>query len=246
MSKQVYRFQAVLLFECMNVEFTKLFLRSDDLIGMASQRFGANYGSLRSRIPLILMTLSVFMGFLGLFFFTNTERSPIFYFANSLMHIPILFGWVILTFKNKLERRIHPFWTPYSLFMICFVATTAVVTSLHADGVSGFLALSETFWYALAYGSLFAFYKLESVEPLWYFMAFLAVFWTLQTVMLTAQALGIQWTMKGPPTFQSYFIYSNDFWDTWGWFISDMILDVPMTIVPLYFIIKGIKNRLKA
>jgi hypothetical protein len=129
--------------------------------------------------------------------------------------------------------------------MIVFVATTVVVTSLHADGVSGFLTLSETFWYALAYGSLFAFYKLESAQPLWYFMFFLSVFWTLQTVMLTAQAFGLQWMMEGPPTFQSYFMYSNDFWDTWGWFISDMILDVPMAIVPLYYIIKGIKIKLK-
>jgi hypothetical protein len=185
------------------------------------------------------------MGFLGLFFLTHTERPLLFYFANGLMHIPMLLGWIILTFKNKLERRLHPFWTPYSLFMIVFVATTVLFTSLQHQGVLGFLTLSETFWYALAYGILFAFYKLESANPLWYFMFFLAVFWSLQTVMLTAQAFGLQWTMVGPPTFQSYFIYSNNFWDTWGWFISDMILDVPMAIVPLYYIIKGIKIKLK-
>jgi len=212
---------------------------------MASQRVPSAHVSLRGRIPLILMTLSVFMGFLGLFFFTNTERPLIFYFANGLMHIPLLCGWVILTSKNKLDRRIHPFWTPYSLFMIVFVATTVLFTSLQHQGVLGLLTLSETFWYALAYGSLFAFYKLESAEPLWYFMFFLAVFWTLQTVMLTAQALGIPWTMEGPPTLQSYFMYSDDFWDTWGWFISDMLLDVPMAIVPLYYILKGVKTKLK-
>jgi hypothetical protein len=192
-----------------------------------------------------MMTVFVFMGFLGLFFLTHTERPLIFYFANGLMHIPLVFGWIILTFKNKLERRIHPFWTPYSLFMIVFVTATVLFTSLQHQGFLGFLTLSETFWYALAYGSLFAFYKLESANPLWYFMFFLAVFWNLQTVMLTAQAFGLQWTMEGPPTLQSYFIYSNDFWDTWGWFISDMLLDVPMAIVPFYYIIKGIKIKLK-
>jgi hypothetical protein len=212
---------------------------------MASQRVPSKHVSVRGRIPLILMTVFVFMGFLGLFFLTHTERPLIFYLANGLMHIPLVFGWIIITFKNKLQRRIHPFWTPYSLFMIVFVATTVLFTSLQHQGVLGLLTLSETFWYALAYGILFAFYKLESANPLWYFMFFLAVFWTLQTVMLTAQALGIQWTMEGPPTFQSYFMYSNNFWDTWGWFISDMILDVPMAIVPIYYIIKGVKTKLK-
>ena len=212
---------------------------------MAAQCVPSKHVSVRGRIPLILMTLSVFMGFLGLFFLTRTERPLIFYFANGLMHIPMLFGWIIIAFKNKLERRLHPFWTPYSLFMIVFVATTVLFTSLQHQGVLGFLSLSETFWYALAYGSLFAFYKLESAKPLWYFMFFLAVFWNLQTVMLTAQALGIQWTMEGPPTFQSYFMYSNNFWDTWGWFISDMILDVPMAIVSMYYILKGVKIKLK-
>jgi hypothetical protein len=70
---------------------------------MTSQRVPSKHVSLRGRIPLILMTLSVFMGFLGLFFLTHTERPLIFYFANGLMHIPLLCGWVILTFKNKLE-----------------------------------------------------------------------------------------------------------------------------------------------
>jgi len=212
---------------------------------MANQRITANYVSLSDRIPLILMTLSVFMGFLGLFFFNNTERPMIFYIANGLMHIPLVFGWIYLNFRNKLERRLHPFWTPYSLVMIFFIATTVFFTALQSHGALGFLTLSETFWYALAYGSLFAFYKLESANPLWYFMFFIAVFWNLQTIMLTAQALGIQWTMEGPPTLQNYFIHSNYIWDTWGWFISDMILDVPMAIVPLYYILKGIKIKLK-
>ena len=212
---------------------------------MAAQCVPSKHVSVRGRIPLILMTLSVFVGFLGLFFFNNTERPPIFYFANGLMHIPLLFGWVILTFKNKLERRLHPFWTPYSLFMIFFIATVVCFTALRSEGAYGFLTLSETFWYALAYGSLFAFYKLESANLLWYSMFFLAVFWNLQTVMLTAQAFGLQWTMEGPPTFQDYFMYSSYIWDTWGWFISDMILDVPMAIVPLYYIIRGIKTKLK-
>jgi len=212
---------------------------------MANRRVTAYYVSLRGRIPLILMTLSVFMGFLGLFFFNNTERPMIFYIANGLMHIPLVFGWIYLNFRNKLERRLHHFWTPYSLFMIFFIATTVFFTALQSHGALGFLALSETFWYALAYGSLFAFYKLESANPLWYFMFFIAVFWNLQTIMLTAQALGIQWTMEGPPTFQNYFIHSNYIWDTWGWFISDMILDVPMAIIPLYYILKGIKIKLK-
>jgi hypothetical protein len=191
------------------------------------------------------MTLSVIMGFLGLFFFTFTERSAIFYFANGLMHIPLVFGWIYLNFRNKLEFRLHRFWTPYSLFVIFFVATTVYFTALISQGVSGFLSLSETFWYALAYGALFAFYKLESANPLWYFMVFIAVFWNLQTIMLIAQAIGIPWTMDGPPTLQSYFIYSNNFWDTWGWFISDMLLDVPIAIVPLYYILKGINSKLK-
>jgi hypothetical protein len=220
-------------------------LQNVESIVMANQRVQSRYLSLRDRIPLMLMTLSAFMGFLGLFFLTQTELPLIFYIANGIMHIPLVLGWIIITFKNKLERRLHPFWTPYSLFMIIFVATTVYFTSLQPHGVSGFLTLSETFWYALAYGSLFAFYKLESANPLWYFMFFLAVFWNLQTVVLTAQALGIQWTMEGPPTLQSYFIYSDDFWDTWGWFISDMILDVPMAIIPIFYIIKGIKTKLK-
>jgi len=76
-------------------------------------------------------------------------------------------------------------------------------------------------------------------------MFFLAVFWNLQTIMLTAQAFGLQWTMAGPPTFQSYFIHSNKFWDTWGWFISDMLLDVPMAVISIYYITKGIKIKLK-
>lgn len=215
------------------------------MIVMANQRIPSRYASLRDRIPLILMTLSIFMGLLGLFFFNQTERPIIFYIANGLMHIPLMLGWIILTFKNKLERRLHPFWTPYSLFMIFFIVTTVFFTALQPHGVSGFLKLSETFWYALAYGSLFAFYKLESANPLWYFMFFVAVFWNLQTVMLTAQARGIQWTMEGPPTFQNYFIHSSYIWDTWGWFISDMILDVPMAIVPLYYIIKGVNTKLK-
>lgn len=104
--------------------------------------------SLRSRIPLIMMTFSAFMGFLGLFFLTQTERPLIFYIANGIMHIPLVLGWIIITFKNKLERRLHPFWTPYSLFMIFFVVTTVYFTSLQPHGVSGFLTLSETFWYA--------------------------------------------------------------------------------------------------
>jgi hypothetical protein len=212
---------------------------------MANQRITANYVSLRGRIPLIMMTLSVFMGFLGLFFFNHTERPITFYIGNGLMHIPLVFGWIYLNFKNKLECRLHPFWTPYSLFMIFFIATTVFLTALQSHGALGFLTLSETFWYALAYGSLFAFYKLESANPLWYFMFFIAVFWNLQTIMLTAQALGIQWTMEGPPTFQNYFIHSNKFWDTWGWFISDMLLDLPMAIVPLYYILKGINTKLK-
>jgi len=212
---------------------------------MANQRVPSKNVSVRARIPLILMTLFVFMGFLGLFFLTHTERSMIFYLANGLMHIPLVFGWIIIIFKNKLERRLHPFWTPYAIFMIFFVATTVLFTSLQHQGVLGLLTLSETFWYALAYGILFAFYKLESANPLWYFMFFLAVFWNLQSIMLTSQALGIPWTMEGPPTFQSYFNYSNDFWHTWGWFISDMILDVPMAIISIYYIIKGIKIKLK-
>jgi hypothetical protein len=212
---------------------------------MANQRIPSKYASLRDRIPLILMTVSVFMGFLGLFFFTNTERPVIFYLANGLMHVPLVFGWIILTFRDKLERRLHPFWTPYALFVIAFVSTTVFFTAIQNHGASGFLTLSETFWYALAYGALFAFYKLESAYPLWYFMFFIAVFWNLQTIMLTAQAMGVQWTMEGPPTFQSYFMYSSNFWDTWGWFISDMLLDVPMAIVPLYYIIKGVNSKLK-
>jgi len=133
---------------------------------MANQRVPSKHVSVRGRIPLIVMTLFVFMGFLGLFFLTHTERPIIFYFANGLMHIPLVFGWIIITFKNKLERRLHPFWTPYSLFIIFFVATTVLFTSLQHQGVLGFLMLSETFWYALAYGILFAFYKLESANPL--------------------------------------------------------------------------------
>jgi hypothetical protein len=212
---------------------------------MANQRAASKHASVRGRIPLIVMTLFVLMGFLGLFFLTHTERPIIFYFANGLMHIPLVFGWIYLNFKNKLERRLHPFWTPYALFTIFWVATTVFFTSLQHQGVFGFLTLSETFWYALAYGILFAFYKLESANPLWYFMFFLAVFWNLQTIMLTAQAFGLQWTMEGPPTLQSYFMYSNDFWDTWGWFISDMILDVPMAVISIYYILKGINSKVK-
>jgi len=132
---------------------------------MANQRAASKHVSVWGRIPLIVMTLFVFMGFLGLFFLTYTERSVIFYFANGLMHIPLVLGWVIITFKSKLERRLHPLWTPFSLFLIFFVATTVLFTSLQHQGVLGFLTLSETFWYALAYGLLFAFYKLESANP---------------------------------------------------------------------------------
>ncbi len=212
---------------------------------MTNQHGLSRHVSLWDSLPLITMSVFVFMGFLGLFFLTNTERPMLFYMANGLMHIPLVLGWLYLNFRNKLERRLHPFWTPYSIFLILFVATTVFFTSIQHQGVSGFLMLSETFWYALAYGSLFAFYKLESAKPLWYFMLFLAVFWNLQTIMLTAQAFGIPWTMEGPPTLQSYFIYSTDFWDTWGWFISDMLLDVPMALVPLYYIVKDIKTKMK-
>ncbi len=192
-------------------------------------------GRLAEDLPIWVMAAAAVMGVLGLLVLTDTERDWRFYFANAIMHIPLAIGWLYLCRKNNLERRFHVLWSPYFAFAMAWVFSTVVMSTVSHEGPVGVLRQSETFWYAIAYGSLFIFYKLESARPLWYFMIILGLFWTLQTLMLGFQAAGIEWTIEGPPTFQDYFENSDRFWDSWGWLIADLLVDIPISIAAVYF-----------
>ncbi len=187
------------------------------------------------------MAIFALMGVLSLFFLWNTQRSAVFYIGNSVMHLPLLCGWIYLATKGSLKRRFHKFWTPYGLAVIVFVFLTVVFADVVEKGPLAFFNVSETFWYALAYGLLFAFFSLRSAKPLWYSMFFIAIFWNLQTLSLLSQAVGVDITLRGPPTLDSYF-RSGKFWNDWGWFISDMIVDIPMALVSLYFILLAVQK----
>ncbi|MBI5159520.1 hypothetical protein HY992_05355 [Candidatus Micrarchaeota archaeon] len=190
-----------------------------------------------------LMALFIVMGIAELFFLWPTERSPVFYFGNTVMHVPLLVGWLYLAFKRAPECRMHWFWTPYGLLIIFWVLATVYFADITEKGWGAVFQVSETFWYALAYGLLFAFYKLKSAKLLWYSMLFIAIFWNLQLIDLALQVAGVSPMLKGPPTLASYF-QSGKFWNDYGWFISDMIVDIPMAIVSLYFITAKIRDSL--
>ena len=200
------------------------------------------------KIPIWIICAFGIMGAVALFFLWDVPQPPGFFVPNILMHGPLVAGWLYLATKEELKFRLHWFWTPLGIFIIFWTMLTVYITQILETGPFAIFSVSETPWYALAFGLLFAFYSLHSAKRFWYFMFFIAVFWNIQHISLLSQALGFNplksLTEGGAPPLANYFM-SGSFWGDWGWFISDMIVDVPMALVSLYFILKGLYRKIK-
>ncbi len=204
----------------------------------------------KGRIPIIFISLFGLMGVSSIIilaplrgeiygFASSMEE---FLFPNILMHAPLAVGFIyLMLFAKTPNRRLHVLWTTLGLGMIIWCWMTVLFADVmdpHKQFPSLLLSLSETPWYALAFGILFALYEFESekIRPLWLSMFFIAIFWNMANFTIIMQAMGFNIRIRGPPTFESYFS-TGDFWIDWGRFIGDMIVDIPVALIALYFLL---------
>lgn len=186
-----------------------------------------------------------------LFFWQGAARNIGYMIPNLIFHVPLIAGFVWLAWKGEPKFRLHPFWTPLGMIMIIWPIITFVFADLldpmKTTSFISILHISETMWYGIAFGLLLGFYSIKSIKTFWYFLLPIAVAWNLQHIGLLLQALGISafapGANKGAPTLASYF-RAGKFWNDWGWFLSDMIVDVTMAITAAVMIIWGVVNKI--
>ena len=205
---------------------------------------------MKNKILIYISALFALWGVYSLFFLWNGAQPEMpFYVANIIFHAPLLAGFVWLIWKGKPRRRLHAFWTPLGLVMIIWPILTVVFAEMFDEdyGAERLLVISETLWYGLAFGLLIGFHSIKSLGKFWYFLVPITIGWNLWLFSLFQQALGIpthQPPGSGAPTLESYF-RSGKFWNDWGWFLSDMVVDVTTAVTAALMIIIGLVKKLK-
>ncbi len=132
----------------------------------------------------------------------------------------VLLGWLYLMFwKDQLRPRLHYFWTSYGVFMIAWLLLVHLPFSMTHDGkgIERILTESDTFFWGLGFGILYAFYSLRSAKPLWYFMFPMTI-------------IGVLATLSG--VFALFEMPENLVWG-----ISDLMVVGSMSFVTLYFVL---------
>ncbi len=205
---------------------------------------------MKKRILVYLICLLAIWGALEvLFFWEDAVRDTPYMIANSIFHLPLIAGFLWLAIKGKPEFRLHPFWTPLGLLMILWPLLTVILADLFDPDrtleIIRFFQVSETLWYGLAFGLLLGFYSIRSIRTFWYFLLPLLFGWLPWLFSLLLQSFGLSATLKGgAPTLASYF-HSGKFWNDWGWFLSDMIVDVTIAATSTGMIISNLLQKIK-
>lgn len=195
--------------------------------------------NLKHKLPIWIMGAFAIMAFLSLSYFyeyleVHIQRStgdpeaglfhPMHLFVIAIYVTPVLLGWLYLMFwKDQLKTRFHYFWTPYGLLMIAWLLLVHLPFSMAHDGkgLERILTESDTFYWGLGFGILYAFYSLRSAKPLWYFMTPMAIIGIFQATLVSPFEL-----FRMPENFV--------------WTISDLMVIGSMSLVTLYFTLPSI------
>lgn len=145
--------------------------------------------------------------------------------------------------KDRLNYRLHWFWTPFGLLIVAWVWLTFFYADFLEKGLrlETFLTTSPEVWSATAFGLFFAFYSLRSANFFWYFCW--PLFWA--GVVMYGAELPKFFGFSGVP-WSPYLVPEEigKFWHYWGWFFTDAYI-VPVGLVAMYFIIEWRKGVLK-
>lgn len=200
--------------------------------------------NLKHKLPIWIMGCFATIGFIAVNFLWTGETRPgtaAILLSDLFIHGPLVIGWFYLMFyKDELRPRLHWFWTCFGLLIIAWVWLTVYNTAVLEFGWAAILHQSEVPWYAISFGLLFAFYNLESAKPLWYclYIWFWAGLFMYGPELL--RALGLI-------NFVSPYLspeQAANFWNYWGWFISDALIAV-VGFAAMFYIIKWRKSVLE-
>lgn len=100
----------------------------------------------------------------------------------SIYTFPLLIGLIITTLKEKIELRIHPFWTPFGLLYAAFAWGLVIFDGIpqgNALGYSLFDSIGEGFWFANGLGLMLAFVGLEPLYKRAFYLITLVFFGVL-------------------------------------------------------------------
>lgn len=109
--------------------------------------------------------------------------------------LPLLIGLGLITLKDEIKLRLHPFWTPFGLLYTAFAWGLVIFDGLPqgaALGYSLFNSIGEGFWFATGFGLMLAFVGLRPMyKRAFYFfgLAFFGGFFG--TIELSRQIQGI-------------------------------------------------------
>ncbi len=199
---------------------------------------------LKHKLPIWVMGAFAAMAFLSTSYFyeylvVHIQRAtgdpgaglfcPMHIFVILIYVTPVLLGWLYLMFwKDQLKRRFHYFWTLYGLFIIFWMLFVHLPFSMarSGKGIERILTESDTFFWGLGFGILYAFYSLRSAKPLWYFMVPMAMIGIIFGTIAPLSELS-----RAP--------------ETWVYNVSDLMVVGSMAVVTLFFLASGIRNFIK-
>lgn len=93
--------------------------------------------------------------------------------------IPVLVGLVLITLKDEIKLRLHPFWTPFGLLYAAFAWALVIFDGLPIGaslGYSLFDSIGEGFWFANGWGLMLAFVGLKPLYRRAFYFVTLAFF----------------------------------------------------------------------
>lgn len=93
--------------------------------------------------------------------------------------LPILVGLVLITLKDEIKLRLHPFWTPFGLLYAAFAWALVIFDGLPQGALFGyslFDSIGEGFWFATGLGLMLAFVGLKPLYRRAFYFISLAFF----------------------------------------------------------------------
>lgn len=126
----------------------------------------------------LLMMMSYFM---EIYLYTRGSDTPP-YAHWSVYTLPLLVGLILITVKDRIRLRVHPFWTPFGLLYAAFAWAIVLLAELPlgiALGYSLFDSIGESVWFATGFGLMLAFVGLEPFYRRVFYFSFLVFFGVL-------------------------------------------------------------------